>query len=468
MFQRDMSVMTNFADPLYLDNLLSSASHPDTLLRWLSKGLGRALLHLQKHDPTPYLPVLERACLKSLQYDAQLEPSRAPYLLKVIDFSQSSDYMINAIIAAYKNGDGVERDRWQLRGLMTRLAANGSEPAKQALFEIASTVGSVAVDGNYADADDLLIIDFNLALVHLHDEYAKLASDEARAEWLDELLEHIQYSDREKLLTDEKLVGRIVGDSDYDLSLVRTVFAKREQDIIEQRSRPKRAIPSYDEMSRQIRNPSSNWSPMSYSRAKSMPKEDLRRLAEDFRDETDPMIIWRYIGAFTRTRCPLGFRRILQFLDTRVERPPRKIGDEQVAVINALAKFRHKTIRNLAHKMADQGDIWAATMLMERNLSQTELPFLEKLTSPEAAMSDDDRHSVAMLTVDITKKVYDKNIVPMIFRVYETSPCSMCRASMVDALIEYDAVPDWIRTEAAFDANVSISNSLEMMSKISA
>lgn len=458
--------MSILANSFYLDNLLASPSSPETLLGWLSKGLGRAILHLQKHDPKPYLPVLEQACVKSLIYDAQLEPSRAPYLLKMIEFSQNSEYLINAIVSAYKSGNGDNRDRWQLSALMTQLAASGNQAAKQILFEIASSVESVSSNRRYADADDLLTADFDLAIIHLHNEYARLTSDEDKSEWLGEFIFHIEYSSRKKLLSDEQTVGKIIGDSDSDKSLVRSVFQKREVERLEGRSRAKRPIPTYDEVSRQIRDTGVRRGLFYYGRAKWMPKEDLRRLAEDFREETDPIIIPRYIGAFIWTRCPIGFRRILKFTDTSVKSSPREIGGAQDVAINALSQFRHKTIRNLAHKMADQGDIWAATMLIERNLSKEELPFINKLCSPETPMSDDDRHSVAMLVRHIAKNMYDADILPLILSVYESSPCSTCRESTADALLEHDAVPDWVRIEAVFDANVSIAKSLGVKSDI--
>jgi|GEM_PF-5166415 hypothetical protein len=43
--------MVSQSDPDYLDSLLSNPVLPETYADWLKKGLGRAVLLLDRHDP---------------------------------------------------------------------------------------------------------------------------------------------------------------------------------------------------------------------------------------------------------------------------------------------------------------------------------------------------------------------------------------------------------------------------------
>src|SRR5579863_2731074 len=95
--------------PLYLTSLSSQGKRiialSDTLdfEHMLGAGLGRAVLHLQQHDPIPLRPIILNACLHNITLYRQLEGTRVKYLLDVLDATKEIEYYRPKILDALES-----------------------------------------------------------------------------------------------------------------------------------------------------------------------------------------------------------------------------------------------------------------------------------------------------------------------------------------------------------------------------
>ena len=100
------------------------------------RGLGSAMIELRSSDNRDaYKVVILWCCLHNTCYDMQSEGDRSTYLYSAIDLFEDKAYFEYAIIKKYQQR---EIDTWlfeQLSGLLYYFAANGSEAARDALYQ---------------------------------------------------------------------------------------------------------------------------------------------------------------------------------------------------------------------------------------------------------------------------------------------------------------------------------------------
>lgn len=100
----------------------------------LSKGQGRAMLHVIHYGFNDIKNLVLEACIHNQVYDQQLESSRAEWLFEIIKDSQHFQDFRNAVLKAIE----TEVDFWnkfQLCRLLKEIAVNDDEEARRTLRE---------------------------------------------------------------------------------------------------------------------------------------------------------------------------------------------------------------------------------------------------------------------------------------------------------------------------------------------
>src|SRR5579864_9380557 len=103
----------------------------------LSAGLGRAVLHLQQHDPIPLRPIILNACLHNITLDPQGEGTRAQYLLDVLDATNEIEFYRPQILQALESltESADEYDVDQLYDLAKAFAQRGDAQARTVVYD---------------------------------------------------------------------------------------------------------------------------------------------------------------------------------------------------------------------------------------------------------------------------------------------------------------------------------------------
>ncbi|HZO26892.1 MAG TPA: hypothetical protein VFH48_12995 [Chloroflexota bacterium] len=116
------------------DQAAPTIDSPAEFERVLGLGLGRAILFLRQHDARPYRDIILNACVHWTGYDQQVEGTRTPYLMTVLDETGQIESYVESILAAFRSTTD-RRDQQQLIRLASELAQDGYAEARVALYE---------------------------------------------------------------------------------------------------------------------------------------------------------------------------------------------------------------------------------------------------------------------------------------------------------------------------------------------
>jgi hypothetical protein len=439
--------MTTYSDPGYLDDLLSQPAAPETYADWLKKGLGRAVMLLDRQDPRQYHSQIEYACLNSLVYDGQCEPSRSHYLMPILDRSGDFNYFADLILNSYQNTTRRSAPHdldllfYQLEDLTTRLAERKYGNAENILFD---SIEAQPVDGKEFH-DDLANINLPRTLSLISRRIKLMPDEEDRVDTVGYAVKHMfqtgqGYYDIDTAAMEDALSAYA------DLS----VYIKRYSDEITiGRTHPptRRRLPrTYQQIHSAIMNIPKHWGLVSFRvAAKRMSKSDVLKLARDFQSENDPERIRRYLGVFAGARYPFGHKFILKHLQEEDK-------DLRHIVVLALSLIRHPSLHKLAEEMAAQGTIRESADLLESNFRPEDSEKLAEYMSPKLALEDWEKHSIGLSIVDISKRFGTKHLLQALFAAYENTPCCNCRGHAAEELFRAKSLPDWIISEIEFDS----------------
>lgn len=420
----------------------------DEFRRALEQGLGRAILCLKKHDPTPYKQIVLETCLKDTRYDAQCEGSRVPYLMEAIDLCHDEDFFRDAILKRFPATPNIALDdnpdvhlEDQFTDFMLEFAKRGSSKARDLLYK--SFVFNVknSDEFSFGRADAIIELDGLTGLTFVLEHYGKIASSSRKFRLDDWYLNSFEKQFGEANL--EKHVKKLSAVNQDVRVLVRRskFFAKK---TVASQTRQKPAPPTYEAFQNMVqrRNPYRGGIPFWSKRAT---KTQLKQAARDLIAETDPELIRGYLYAFYARKFPLSMKHLFRLV-------AHEHWDVRSYALFALSHFQHPRVRNFALKLTNDTQLRCEVIsLFKENYlpgdAKRILSVLHDLAETEEI------HSVGFCIHDL----YEKNRMTEAFEplllVYELNPCLLCRRDTLKLLHELEILPDWMLEEAKFDAN---------------
>jgi hypothetical protein len=88
--------------------------------------------------------------------------------------------------------------------------------------------------------------------------------------------------------------------------------------------------------------------------------------------------------------------------------------------------------------------------LLESNYDEADFPIIDRAVT--RSLTPDEIHGIGISVRHIVKNNIRPELEKALLFLYEAGPCSMCRTEFVQALIEPERLPDFIRDECRFDA----------------
>lgn len=410
--------------------------------RWLKLGLGRAVLHLQKHDAAPYREVILDACLHNWAYDGQIEGSRAEYMLDIISLTGERQYYRDSILQALTSGevDPNSWDRCQLFHFARLFAQTGDEHARQAMIENYEQDGSI----RFILAGEFIA----LGGIRGFEYVARKRGAELRANAED--------------WEDDWLVGK----------LQEKVGEKESQEAIKQLSANDPLIKAYMDAVDDLRTRRKNARPerrdptgMSYAEVRSLildgkhnsimlPKwgeiasdGDLRQAAKDLMVVKERIQLREYLKIFKYRAFPLDLGYLIELahgIDYRIS--ALALGAMSVIASPAVRAFAFQ----LMEKPRQKWKGWVVNLLV-KNYQAGDHAIIEKL-----AQELTDEKELHVLGLDVLE-FYEVHPNPeseirVLSFLYENGPCAVCRRRFVKRLIALKALPDWMAEECLWDA----------------
>ena len=172
---------------------------------------------------------------------------------------------------------------------------------------------------------------------------------------------------------------------------------------------------------------------------------EWRARGEDFIEVEDPKKALSYLRLFARRAFPGRADVILPWLAT---------DDSRIkwAAVGALGRLHDHQVRGLALQRLTAGDASGARLL-RANYQPGDMVRLVPLL--DAAADDHEAHDLGFAILDLVKEqdIPAQDCRDVLLRLYERTPCSLCRHEAIAALDARGEVPNWMANECLFDAD---------------
>ena len=404
---------------------------------WLEKGLGRAILFLKENDDAPYREQVVYACTHNMAFDRQTEGRSPAYYFDLINATKDPAYYRDRLLASMMAPLDGEYS-YQMFAIAGLLAASGDESARAAMYEEFARTEK----DDFGRADLLVQLDGYAGLQFVAEQRPILNAEEDGYELVlcVEILEE-RYGKEEAWNELERMAAENPVIAAW-LAIARQT--RRKWGGSQEDKKPLPAL-LYSEVKRRIEANGRKYAPSIGLWLRKASEEDKARMARDFLAETDPERIAGYLRLFRNNGFPLDPTRIIELLD---------YPDAEIAhwAGRTLGKTTHPKARAFALDCiaASRHTIYVVAMLAA-NYEPGDGAIVANLT--ELLLGANDYHHLQMDARNFVKAHWDEFSLPILFNLYEKGPCSLCRNACVEMLVEHNALPDWMRDEARFDAD---------------
>jgi hypothetical protein len=412
----------------------------DQFRHLLQLGHGRAILYARDHSVEGFRKAILDACLHCRAYDAQIEGTRASYMLDLLDLMPGTEFYYDEVLNALP-GSGDDWDAAQRFHFAACLAIDGNDRAKRVMYESYNP----GPKKGEAIAIEFLQMDGIDGLLFASEKIGALLA-----------------------ATTEKV------DLGWLLSVARETLGEQEtRDILQKAGAENPRIETYRLAEEASRNRSSDRSRKSAETINAADEQvkpklsemtcgwitswgerasdaDLNQAALALAAAQNPKEQFAHLCIFARRLFPLDIQVLLNLVDQDQER----VG---LVALRALSQIEHPAVRQLAFRLVETRAKWRgqAIELLARNFSPGDhviaLRWFETEEDPETL------HSLGMDLTDFWERHPDEETEePMLLAMYERDPCSFCREKTVRRLIERGALTDELRLECSFDANSDI------------
>lgn len=408
----------------------------------LKLGLGRAILHLQKHDSTPYRDIILQACLKDTVYDRQIEGNKDYYLMQLVHLTgEKSFYQYHILNAtSWINSETNADDADHLLDMTHHLATRGNKKARQIFYDVFSRYVSPT---DFWRTRWIIRLDKFKGLLFVANRLNDIVLNVSQSYDLDSLL-RLTEELIGKIAYEKKLQQARKRDSQFD-SFLKKVDAFRQQR--KPNKRPDIAKFAYEELKAQLDDIIGSLWPWG-TRAD---EQSLKQAARDLLEENDPKRIKKYLSIFHDTPFPLE----PQLLFPLIDHPDRQNRPIPVETLMTLANVQHPSVYDLALKLINENHFaGAAVRLLKLNFKAGDWQRIEEVT--KRSLDDMDYHELQLTVRDIFKAYPMKEAIQSLLNMYEYGPCSFCRRYTLDSLHSIDAIPDSVRQECLYDSNLDI------------
>ena len=380
------------------------------------------------------------ACLHCYAYDAQIEGTRADYMLELIDGTPDRDFYHDKVLKALAGGE----DNWdaaQRFRFAACLGMDGDARAKRAMYEAFSPGPKMGE----AIGIDFLQMDGVEGLLFAAEKLGALLMSTTESVDLGWMM-----SVARENLGDEQAqeILRKAGEGNPQIEVYRLALeASRKRSDERLGKSGEIANMSYDQLRPRLSELNFVWI---RSWGEKASETDIERAAQGLAAAQNPKEQYAHLHIFSRRR----FTGDIQLLFSLVNEEEERVG---LGALIALSQITHPSVRELAFGLINarakrRGE---AVELLLRNFRPGDHEI-----ALEWFEADDDaevRHSVGIDLMKLCEMHPDKSTEPSVMRaLYEKGPCSFCRGNAVRKLVELKALGDDLRAECAYDANDDI------------
>lgn len=424
--------------------------NPSEFGKALHKGLGRALQVVGDRrmlvDEVAFLD----ACLHNRAYDPQCEGDRAAWLIEMLDAAAASERLRPEILGGFAQ----TTDTWdldQLCGFAQIYARRGCTDAHEALYKIFRERPDPTAP--WLGAEEIVNLD---GLPGFLKAAEQRAAESRKNDWWRDFDDLVDCAD--ELFgagqVDEVVEEAASGNPVLDGFREGLQAHRENQKTVQATARSSRADRMQAIPAQQIIEEISASEPEGTPRypyaiwGRHAAEEDLQVLEDAMFSETQPARLANYLRIFRSRALPRFDERLIALASHRDD-------DVREGALDALAMNTHGAVRALALSRLERGMGDSVTLgLVARNYR----PGDHKLIEAVLHRSDDEEaiHDVVWSLQEIFIDHEAPDGLGALLFGYEQTPCSQCRARIVEHLVERELMAPDIREECHHDANAEI------------
>jgi hypothetical protein len=403
--------------------------------RIVALGLGRAVLHLREHDSAPHRQVILDACLHSKAYDAQVEGSRAEYMLDLMRASGELWFYVSEVNASLAEA-ADDWDSYQRFRIVRLLAQGGERGAREAMYSAfrSKSTSSSDIATEFVELDGIKGLIFVLGRIG-----EQLTQDANR--WEDDYLLSVAGDACGQAAVDSALRNAALTDKNIK-EYMAAVEANRALRGSKQKSDP--AGLSYGDVRSLIEANKAGGVLVKWGQTAS--DSELEAAARDLVHETDPAKLKSYLRIFRKRQFPLDCDHLLRLAALSDGPIPRH-------AMRALVNLEHERIRSLAFTLTQTNSRLRgyAIDLLIKNFRNGDHSVVQGWC--EAERDQDEVNAFDRSLREFFKAhPHRESEVHILNTFYEKEPCSHCRGSVIERLIDLGGLSDAHRRECEFDS----------------
>jgi len=415
--------------------------------RSVHRGLGRAVLWLQRGEIVPDRDFLLYACTHNLAYDRQTEDNRALHLFDIIQATGEPSYYARAIEKALEevgesdNWEEDERSIEQMFDLLDLLAKNDDLTARQSLYQL---FAKFATHSGGSGADALVDMDGLDGYLFVVRHWILHPQEEEDCWYETSLLEDVEQrfgkDEAQAFLAQVAQTEPAVG------VYLAGVREKQADEEARRKRRPKQHKPDSAEIRQTLLDFDKRFNrPQMWRWGERMSNADAERFGAELLAETDPKRLERYLHLFHKRAFPLDHAPLLalaQSADPAIAKTARA----------ALAQIAAPEVRALALKLMDTDpQPWDGIGMLVTNFCTGDEQAVERVVG--SCWDEDEMH---WLTLDVLRLV-EANPQPSfagaLMQIYEEGYCTMCRHGVLKLLADIGPLPPSVIEECHYDAD---------------
>ena len=420
---------------------LSKAEFVDAL----TKGKGRALLHLREHGDAGLEDALLNAVIHCLTYDPQSEGDRSGWMMELLSFCRDPETYYRAVLAHFPESDDGH-DIAQMAAMLVILAQRGYPGARDLLYAKLDRqyLGGGDTAGQHIvhfDGQDIVDLDGIEGFLHVAevigrrmltdpdfrpDDYLLTAAGEKHG--ADIVAAALQRAARTNSNV-SAYVDAIVAQSGSLIPNAKANAAPKRERI---------SLAAFLDAPLDAKS-KRRITQMRFGRQATA--DELTSLLQLIAEEKDGTRLGYYLGVFNTADMPELSPPILELARSGA-------GETRDLAISALARLTDDRVRSLALELLDKG-VLKAIDLFAKNYRDGDFDRIAtKLSAP-----DDDRqgHDIGLDLLRVCRDHPVPASAECLVWIYEHTPCAFCRNSAVDDLLAIDRLPAALALECQHD-----------------
>lgn len=412
-------------------------NHKQKFKSAIKRGTGEAHIIIKENPTVDFSKEIIKAALFNFAYDAQAEGSRDFYIAELINLSSQKDKILPAIYDALKNEGDYDWSTEQAFDIAAIFAKEGDERAKEAVYE---GYYKHAMNGaDWAGEDAITEIDGLKGLLYVAETKGKYLTENSEA-WVDSFFAD-DFQEKNPAIDVYDELRKAARKNSFVKKYLETI--ENHKFAVYKPNKDKKEKYDYQYVKDRFENKYLGIGPRAIEKIQ---KKDLKKLADDFLEETKRSKQAKYLKVFAYAKFPYDYQPILEFAKTKNSKRDRLV----YSAVKALQFFKAKDIRQFAvEKLSatDEPEVYANLLIS--NYKKGDWKLLKSIA--EKYKNDDVIHSLGASYIDIYEANPTNECKEPLEVIYNKMNCGLHRKDLVRVLIENDVLSDNIRNEIQFD-----------------